>query len=206
MTKDYRVEIKIKNNRLLDKIEQSGYKSIADFSRAISIKYSIILSFVTMSKAPINKLTGTYSPRFMEIVDFLNCTPEDIFPKSRMSEPLKSNYASFKGDEGDIKNLTSSLASIATDPEKKMIVDEAHKAIQDSMYALTPRQHRVLALMYGLNGEEPKTAVEISEEFGLCPQMIHNISKKALRKLKHPKNSKELRKAYETIMTERTQN
>ena len=206
MTKDYRVEIKIKNNRLLDKIEQSGYKSVAEFSRAISIHYSVISSFVTMTRAPINKLTGTYSPRFMEIVDFLNCTPEDIFPKSRMSEPLKSNSVSFKGNEGDIKNLTSSLASIATDPEKKMIVDEAHKAIQDSMYALTPKQHRVLTLLYGLNGEEPKTFKEIGEEFGLTSGRIQVISKKALQKLGNNHNSRRLKKARDTIITELTQN
>jgi DNA-directed RNA polymerase sigma subunit (sigma70/sigma32) len=123
-----------------------------------------------------------------------------------MSEPLKSNSVSFKGNEGDIKNLTSSLASIATDPEKKMIVDEAHKAIQDSMYALTPKQHRVLTLLYGLNGEEPKTFKEIGEEFGVTGQRIIDINKKALQKLGNNHNSKELKKARDTIITERTQN
>jgi len=206
MTKDYRVGIKIRNNLLLEKIERAGYKNVADFAKAISIPYSVISDFITMKRAPINKFTNTYSPRFMEIVDFLDCMPEDIFPKSRMLAPLKSNSVSFKGNEGDIKNLTSSLASIATDPEKKMIVDEAHKAIQDSMYALTPKQHRVLTLLYGLNGEEPKTFKEIGEEFGVTGQRIIDINKKALQKLGNNHNSKKLKKARDTIMTERTQN
>jgi RNA polymerase primary sigma factor len=206
MTKDYRVEIKIRNNLLLEKIERAGYKNVAEFAKAISIPYSVISNFITMKKAPINKFTNTYSPRFMEIVDFLDCMPEDIFPKSRMSAPLKSNSVSFKGNEGDIKNLTSSLASIATDPEKKMIVDEAHKAIQDSMYALTPKQHRVLTLLYGLNGEEPKTFKEIGEEFGVTGQRIIDINKKALQKLGNNHNSKKLKKARDTIITELTQN
>jgi DNA-directed RNA polymerase sigma subunit (sigma70/sigma32) len=206
MTKDYRVEIKIRNNRLLEKIEDAGYKNISQFSKAVKVGADTIGKYINMQRAPIHKITGEYSLPFMRVVDFLKCLPEDIFPKSRMSEPLKSNSVSFKGNEGDIKNLTSSLASIATDPEKKMIVDEAHKAIQDSMYALTPKQHRVLTLLYGLNGEEPKTFKEIGEEFGVTGQRIIDINKKALQKLGNNHNSKELKKARDTIMTELTQN
>lgn len=206
MTKDYRVEIKIRNNLLLEKIERAGYKNVAEFAKAISIPYSVISDFITMKKAPINKFTNTYSPRFMEIVDFLDCMPEDIFPKSRMSAPLKSNYISFKGDEGDVKNLTASMASIAIDPEKKMIVDEARRTIHDSLYALTPKEHRILTLLFGLDGNEPKTLEQVSEEFNLTRQMIRIIQNKALKKLKHPAKSRKLREIYDEFITDVTQN
>jgi RNA polymerase primary sigma factor len=206
MTQDYRVEIKIRNNRLLEKIEQAGYKNVAEFAKAISIPYSVVSSFVTMKRAPINSLTGTYSPRFMEIVDYLNCMPEDIFPKSRMSNPLKSNYASFKGNEGDVKNLTASMASVAIDPEKKMIVDEAQKTIHDSLYALTPKEHRVLTLLFGLDGSEPKTLEQVGKEFNVTRERIRQVQHKAFRKLKHPAKSKKLREIYDEFLKDSTQN
>jgi RNA polymerase primary sigma factor len=206
MTKDYRVEIKIRNNLLLEKIERAGYKNVAEFAKAISIPYSVISNFITMKKAPINKFTNTYSPRFMEIVDFLDCMPEDIFPKNRMSAPLKSNYISFKGDEGDVKNLTASMASIAIDPEKKMIVDEAQKTIHESLYALTPKEHRVLTLLFGLDGSEPKTLEQLGKEFNVSRERIRQVQREAFRKLKHPAKSKKLREIYDDFLKDATQN
>jgi RNA polymerase primary sigma factor len=51
----------------------------------------------------------------------------------------------------------------------------------------------VLDLRYGLTYGEEKTLDEIGEIFGVGRERIRQIEQKALRKMKHPERSRELR-------------
>ena len=58
--------------------------------------------------------------------------------------------------------------------------------------SLTPREERVLRLRFGINTEE-HTLEEVGVKFNLTRDRIRQIEAKALRKLKHPSRSKELK-------------
>jgi len=58
--------------------------------------------------------------------------------------------------------------------------------------SLRPHEERVLRLRFGINTEE-HTLEEVGVKFNLTRETIRRIEAKALRKLKHPSRSKELK-------------
>ena len=83
-------------------------------------------------------------------------------------------------------------------PETIIINEELKEKITEVLYTLAPREKVVLELRYGLNGDEPKTLEEVGKEFGVNRERIRQIEAKALRKLRHPKRSREIR-PYENL-------
>lgn len=65
--------------------------------------------------------------------------------------------------------------------------------LQDALSTLTPRQARILSLRYGLKDGREHTLKEIGEKYGLTRERIRQIEKEALRKLRHPSRSRNLR-------------
>ncbi len=58
---------------------------------------------------------------------------------------------------------------------------------------LTPREEKVLRLRYGIDDGKPRTLEEVGREFNVTRERIRQIEAKALRKLRHPSRSKQLR-------------
>ena len=65
--------------------------------------------------------------------------------------------------------------------------------IEIVLSTLTPREHRVLQLRFGLEDGRGRTLEEISEEFNVTRERIRQIEEKALRKLRHPSRSRDLK-------------
>jgi RNA polymerase primary sigma factor len=190
--KDYRIEIKVKNNRLLTKMEKAGYASVAKFAEALGVNRDVIDRIVRMRSAALDE-EGYYRPEALKIAEFLNCTPQDIYPPAQMRGTMKKNTAQITANANEVDSLTSSLRTLAFSPEKKLILDGAKQVLKAAMLRLTPREQRVLDLRYGLTYGEEKTLEEIGAMFGVNRERIRQIEMKALRKMKHPERSKELR-------------
>lgn len=195
MTKDYRIEVKVRNNLLLEKIEKAGYDTVAAFCQASGMKSTTVYAFINLKVAPIHAYNGNFSASFLKIMDFLGCFPEDIFPKAQMKEAMKVNRLSSKVNIEDVKNLTTSMRSMALPPEQKMLLDEARSSLSEMMGQLTPREHRVLNLTWGLNGVEEHTYKKAGEVLGISTERIRQIQNRAMRKLKEKDTSKKLRGA-----------
>jgi len=67
--------------------------------------------------------------------------------------------------------------------------DEAMKVIA----TLNERERRIVALRFGLTGEEPLTLEEVGKLFGLTRERIRQLEAKAMAKLRHPSRSAALR-------------
>ena len=190
--KDYRIEIKVKNNRLLTKIEGAGYSSVAKFADTIGMNRTVIYRIVSMKSAALDE-EGYYRPEALRIAKFLNCTPQDIYPPAQMRGAMKENKAQITANANEVDSLTSSLRTLAFSPERKMILDEAKQALKAVMMTLTPKEQRILDLRYGLTYGEEKTLDEVGAMFGVSRERIRQQEMKALRKMRHPSKSKELR-------------
>ena len=65
--------------------------------------------------------------------------------------------------------------------------------LDDVLETLTPREAKVLALRFGLEGGHPHTLEEVGKEFDVTRERIRQIEAKALRKLRYPSRSKKLK-------------
>ena len=65
--------------------------------------------------------------------------------------------------------------------------------IDEVLGTLTPREARVLRLRFGLDTGVPFTLEEVGEKFGLTRERIRQIEGKALRRLRHPRRSRQLK-------------
>lgn len=67
------------------------------------------------------------------------------------------------------------------------------EAIEDALEELTPRQGNILRMRFGLGGSKTHTLEEIANKFGLSRERIRQIEHQALRRLRHPRQSRHLR-------------
>jgi RNA polymerase primary sigma factor len=65
--------------------------------------------------------------------------------------------------------------------------------IEEVLGTLTPREARVLRMRFGLVTGIPYTLEEVGEKFGLTRERIRQIEGKALRRLRHPRRSRQLK-------------
>jgi RNA polymerase primary sigma factor len=65
--------------------------------------------------------------------------------------------------------------------------------VAEVLTTLAPRERRVLELRFGLEDGRSRTLGEVGREFGVTRERIRQIEAKALRKLRHPSRSQQLR-------------
>jgi RNA polymerase primary sigma factor len=97
---------------------------------------------------------------------------------------------------GDEDNST--LGDFIEDSEATVPMDAAAREllrdqIQASLSALTERERQVLELRFGLVDGKDHTLEEVSQYFEVTRERIRQIEAKALRKLRHPSRSSDLR-------------
>jgi RNA polymerase primary sigma factor len=65
--------------------------------------------------------------------------------------------------------------------------------VQRALASLSEREREVLELRFGLSDGKEHTLEEVSRYFNVTRERIRQIEAKALRKLRHPARSRELR-------------
>ncbi len=65
--------------------------------------------------------------------------------------------------------------------------------VEEVLNTLTPREARILRLRFGLQNGRSYTLEEVGQKFGLTRERIRQIEGKALRRLRHPRRSRQLR-------------
>ena len=64
---------------------------------------------------------------------------------------------------------------------------------QTTLRTLTPREEKILKMRFGVGGGSEHTLEEVGKTFTVTRERIRQIESKALRKLRHPSRSKDLR-------------
>ena len=65
--------------------------------------------------------------------------------------------------------------------------------IEEVLRTLTEREAKVIRLRFGIGDGYPRTLEEVGTEFQVTRERIRQIEAKALRKLRHPTRSQQLR-------------
>ena len=83
--------------------------------------------------------------------------------------------------------------TITPSPSQSAYTKLLSEKIEDVLDTLPPREARILKLRFGLENGRTYTLEEVGEKFGLTRERIRQIESKALRRLRHPRRSRQLK-------------
>jgi len=188
--KEYRLEVRVKNNWLWWAIKGCGFKTQKEFAEAAGVRYCNLGTLLSMKRSALTR-DGSWCLDALRIAEYLDVFPEEIFPPKAM-RGIETNIA--------VRELSEDELSVALEgpmsPEDYVFEKEKTKLLSDALSQLRPREERVVRARFGLNTDE-KTLEEVGKDFGRSRDRIRQIECKALRKLKHPKREKLLRELWE---------
>ena len=121
---------------------------------------------------------------------------DDILDKSKDFEITREVDLKLLADAGAIKLIESPYDGV----EHKDLQEQ----IGSSLYLLTPREEKVIRLHFGLNGEDEHNYKEIADSLKVTQSRIQQIEAKALRKLRRPSRSTNLKNFLSGVEFERT--
>jgi RNA polymerase primary sigma factor len=178
-------------------IRQAITRSIADQARTIRIPVHMIET--------INKLNRISRQILQE--SGLEPTPEELakrmdMPEDKIRKVLKiaKEPISMETPIGDDED--SHLGDFIEDSNMESPIDSAtstglSEATQKILNTLTPREAKVLRMRFGINMNTDHTLEEVGKQFDVTRERIRQIEAKALRKLRHPSRSEQLRSFLE---------
>ena len=182
--KDYRVEMKVKNNLLASAMERKGIASAAELSRQSGVHQVCIGRYLNLQES-IYDFRGEYRPQFMQLCEFFNLMPSELYPEAQMSEPLKSNKRVIEADASELTRIESQ----ACDPALLLEAETRREVADTLLGTLTPRSAKVVSMRHGLDGVE-HTYQQIGDELGVGVERVRQIYGSALRKMRHPERLK----------------
>ncbi|WP_417472215.1 RNA polymerase sigma factor RpoD [Luteimonas mephitis] len=174
-------------------IRQAITRSIADQARTIRIPVHMI---ETINK--LNRISRQMLQQFGR-----EATPEELakemdMPEDKIRKVMKiakepiSMETPIGDDEdshlGDFIEDTNVMSPIDTTTDINL-----SETVRDVLAGLTPREAKVLRMRFGIDMNTDHTLEEVGKQFDVTRERIRQIEAKALRKLRHPSRSEQLR-------------
>jgi len=174
-------------------IRQAITRSIADQSRTIRIPVHMVETinkYIRISRQMVQVLGREPEPE--EIAKEMDLTLDKVREIMKISqEPISLETP--VGEENDSKLGEFIEDQDALAPADAAAFELLKEQLADVLDTLTDREESVLRLRFGLDDGRARTLEEVGKEFGVTRERIRQIEAKALRKLRHPSRSKQLK-------------
>jgi RNA polymerase primary sigma factor len=173
-------------------IRQAIQRGLADRGRAIRLPVHINEEMMRMQRAR-RDLTGLgREPTDEELADAMLVSAAQVRDLRVLSKGVMSLETPV-GEDGD-----GTVGEFVADSTTEQRFEEVLAAIGATeidhvLSTLPPREHLILALRFGLNGDEPLTLEQVGKRFGLTRERIRQLEAKALVRLRHPSRRLSLR-------------
>ena len=174
-------------------IRQAITRSIADQARTIRIPVHMIETINKLNRISRQMLQELgRDPQPEELAERMDL-PEDKVRKVLKISKEPISMATPIGDDED-----SNLGDFIEDTNVLLPADTATNAglsesTREILSSLTPREAKVLRMRFGIDMNTDHTLEEVGKQFDVTRERIRQIEAKALRKLRHPSRSEQLR-------------
>jgi len=174
-------------------IRQAITRAIADQARTIRIPVHMIET--------INKLIRTSRYLVQELGR--EPTPEEIAERMEMpldkvrkvlkiaKEPISLETPIGEEEDSHLGDFIEDKSVVS--PIEAVINNNLEEQTRRVLKTLTPREEKVLRMRFGIGEKSDHTLEEVGQDFEVTRERIRQIEAKALRKLRHPSRSKQLR-------------
>ncbi len=178
-------------------IRQAITRSIADQARTIRIPVHMIETINKLNRVSRQMLQEMGREPMPEELAERMAMPEDKVRKVlkiakepiSMETPIGDDEDSHLGDFIEDITVQSPVDSAAT--------EGLRETTQNVLSGLTPREAKVLRMRFGIGMNTDHTLEEVGKQFDVTRERIRQIEAKALRKLRHPSRSEQLRSFLE---------
>jgi RNA polymerase primary sigma factor len=174
-------------------IRQAITRAIADQARTIRIPVHMVETInklVRVQRSLLQDLGREPTPEEIgaemdlptgKVRNIINISQDPVSLETPIGEENDSHLGDFIEDDE------------AMDPEDNASFQMLRGELEDVLETLTDREENVLRLRFGLDDGRNRTLEEVGKVFGVTRERIRQIEAKALRKLRHPSRSKQLK-------------
>ena len=174
-------------------IRQAITRAIADQARTIRIPVHMIETInklIRTSRSLVQDLGREPTPE--EIADKMDLPVEKVRKVLKIGKepisletPIGEEEDSHLGDFIEDKSVISPAEAVIS----RNLAEQTRKVLA----TLTPREEKVLRMRFGIGEKSDHTLEEVGQDFDVTRERIRQIEAKALRKLRHPSRSKQLK-------------
>ncbi|TVR21285.1 MAG: sigma-70 family RNA polymerase sigma factor [Anaerolineaceae bacterium] len=174
-------------------IRQTITRAIADQGRTIRVPVHMSDRIRKLYRI-MRDLEQEYGrkPTVEEIAAQMETDPRKVQWMLRVSwQPLSLEQPVGDNEESELGNFIENEAeeTPVKSTHDKLLLEKIEQLLQ----TLTPREARILRLRFGLQNGRSYTLEEVGQKFGLTRERIRQIEGRALRRLRHPRRSRQLR-------------
>ncbi|MBZ5660741.1 MAG: RNA polymerase sigma factor RpoD [Acidobacteriia bacterium] len=178
-------------------IRQAVTRAIADQARTIRVPVHMIETInkqVRTSRQMVQELGR--EPSAEELAKRLD-VPVDKVRKTRQiaQQPISLETPIGEEEDSHLGEFIEDKSSVS--PSDAAISISLQEQTESLLKTLTPREERVIKMRFGLEDGSEHTLEEVGHSFAVTRERIRQIEAKALRKLRHPSRSRNLRSFLE---------
>ncbi len=179
-------------------IKQAISRAIADQARTIRIPIHMI---DTVNK--INKTQRDYIQKYGKEPDIEYIAKEVSLPADKIKnvikmtkEPISLDAPIGNDDDGKYGDFVEDKNTIG--PMEQVLKEDLRVQIDEVLLQLNERERAVIKMRFGLlDDESDRTLEEIGKELNVTRERVRQIESSAIKKLKHPRVGKNLKKYIE---------
>ena len=121
-------------------------------------------------------------PSDVEVAEELTLSLEQVLDARVVAHSTMSLEAAVDGQDGmALEDLVAD--DDADNPAEAVLEDSTTELLSEALSRLSDRRRRILALRYGLDGNEPHTVQAVAGELGLARERVRQIELATLRRL-----------------------
>ncbi|MCQ3932374.1 MAG: RNA polymerase sigma factor RpoD [Chloroflexi bacterium] len=174
-------------------IRQTITRAIADQGRTIRVPVHMSdrIRHLYKTARELEQKHGR-KPTPEEIAQEMDLEPRKVQWMLKVSwRPLSLERPVGEDEESELGNFIEDYTMPT--PLQSAYQNLLREKLDEVLSTLTPREARILRLRFGLQNGRSYTLEEVGQKFGLTRERIRQIEGKALRRLRHPRRSRQLR-------------
>jgi len=174
-------------------IRQAITRSIADQARTIRIPVHMIETINKMNRISRQILQSTGAEPDPSVLAEKMEMPEDKIRKilKISKEPISMETPIGDDEDSHLGDFIEDAATLT--PIDAAVYGSLRDVTAEILESLTPREAKVLRMRFGIEMNTDHTLEEVGKQFDVTRERIRQIEAKALRKLRHPSRSEQLR-------------
>lgn len=174
-------------------IRQAITRAIADQARTIRVPVHMVETInklIRIQRQLLQELGREPTPE--EIGEEMELTPDRVREILKIAqEPVSLETPIGEEDDSHLGDFIEDQEAVS--PSDHAAYELLKEQLEDVLDTLTDREENVLRLRFGLDDGRTRTLEEVGKVFGVTRERIRQIEAKALRKLRHPSRSKQLK-------------